>query len=437
MATWLSRSSNQHRTIRRNVFGWCGVYLLIFFLLTIRLFWLQVVRHNHYLQEAERYRDREIILPAKRGRLLDRNLAMLAVDDQRPSLFIDPTLVQHPEFVAQQLSPVIARPAEEILATIKHELPFVWVKRHLSPEMYAAVASLNRPELQLKPDGSRYRLGVDLHQVTQVDALVTQLAHLLPLPEKEIRAQLGITTTLNHFAVTPATAAIAAAPPAGLRWVRGIYDEDTRHTLQALKLPGLVFQVDGPSYSLGIDPRLLTQQPAYPTARELAARLAPVLQMTPASLEEHLQPRPRFAWLKRNLSPEMGQIIEQMQGTLYVVTPGCVPDLPESNKNEIEVLSHAVERLYKILNEKGAPEHISREEIRRRLLPGAAPGALGVKLLDGQPSLLVSRSLLANPIPGSSMACRVWICAMNGDVPTHSIPWPPPRWDLLPMKGTR
>ncbi len=393
MATWLSGMSKQLRTIRKNVFAWCGIFLLIFFLLMLRLFWLQVVCHEHYRLEAERYHNRDTVLPATRGRLLDRNLAVLALDDQRPSLYVDPTLVQAPEFVAQQLAPVLGRPAPEILADITRELPFVWVKRHLEPEMCAALTRLALPELQLKMDGSRYRIGVELAQAPQTADFFAQLARSLGLSEREVRAQLGVPER-----AAPPSGAHAPAP-AGQRWVRGIYDEEMKHVLQELKLPGLIFQVDSPSYSLGLDPRVFTHQTASLTAPRLAARLAPILKMTPTAIEAHLQSHPRFVWLKRNISPDMAQAITRMQGTVFVVTPGALPDAADS-PDETEGIGHDVDRLYKILNDKGAPEQLARAEIRRRLQPGAAPGPLGVKLVNGQPSLLDERSLLAKPIPG-------------------------------------
>jgi len=397
MATWLSGISKQLRTIRTNAFAWCGIYFLVFLLLILRLFWLQIIAGHHYRQEAERYRNRETILPATRGRLLDRNLAVLALDDQRPSLYADPSLVLYPEYAAQLLAPVLQRPQNELLAEFTRQVPFAWIKRHLTPEMTAGIARLNIPQLQIKPDGSRYRIGVDLAQVPQVPALIDQLAKTLDLSTKEVRAQLGVPEVANKAA---GTAAVAALPLAGQRWVRGIYDEDVKAALTAAKLPGLTFQVDSPSYSLGIDPRIFAGNTPGLTASGLAEKLAPVLKMSPTEVEGHLQYRPRFAWLKRNLTPEMAQTVQQMESTVYVVEPGKVPDLPASYKGDEVGLTQAVDRLYKLINPKGKPEQISREEIRRRLSPGAAPGPLGTVTNNGQPSVLAERSLLLNPIPG-------------------------------------
>jgi len=398
MATRLSGMSKQLRTIRTNVLAWCGVFCIVFLLLIVRLFWLQFVCHEYYRKEAARYHDRETVLPSTRGRLLDRNLAVLALDDQRPSLYVDPTLVQAPEFVAQQLASVIGLPEPEILADITREMPFVWVKRHLPPEMCTAIARLPLPELQLRKDGSRYRIGIDVAKAPQTPDFFAALARTLDLSEREIRAQLDMPEQAAY--PSGSTAVAAMVPATGQRWIHGIYDEDRKRALQALKLPGLLFHVDSPSYSLGLDPRVFTHQTASLTAPLMATRLAPILNMPAAAVEAHLQSHPRFVWIKRNLSPAMALAITRMQGTVYVVNSGPVPAVPSEFEGETVEVEQSVNRLYQMLNPKGAPQQISRETIRCRLLPGAAPGPLGVKLVNGQPSVLDERSLLAKPIPG-------------------------------------
>ncbi|HEY3418584.1 MAG TPA: penicillin-binding protein 2, partial [Armatimonadota bacterium] len=98
----------------------------------------------------------------------------------------------------------------------------------------------------------------------------------------------------------------------------------------------------------------------------------------------------------------MYQAVLRLQGTMYVVGPGALLENPTGGgeQDHGDRMTEAVDRLYKMLNDKRGPEVISRNEIRARLQPGATPGPLATKLVDGQPAKSIARRLFAKPIPG-------------------------------------
>jgi cell division protein FtsI/penicillin-binding protein 2 len=404
VATWFSGISRYHRTVRKNVFFWCLVYLAVAVLLIGKLFWLQVVRHNHYTELGERYRFREAVLPAVRGRIFDCNNAVLAQDDERLSLYADPTLCTFSWekeddggacalFVARQLAPVIERTEKEVLDDLQRQVESRWVKRNLAPDTAATLRRMALPGLTVKSDGHCYRVGVDFGKATEQDDLVTALSDVLRLPAGDVRNQLGLTPL-------PENAEDAPANPTGKRWVRGVYHEAEKAALEKLRLAGLVFAQDRVNESLGVDPRpFLNHEPGY-RAKATAETLAPVLGMKASDIRRQLEFRPRFSWLKRPLTQDMLDAVQRLRGTFYVVQPGRILTMPEAGKNPEKALNDAADRLYSMLNEKGQPEVISLAEIRRRLQPGAESGPLGVKLYEGGPSLEVTRRLNAVPIPG-------------------------------------
>jgi cell division protein FtsI/penicillin-binding protein 2 len=149
MATWLSGTSKQLRTVRKNAAVWCGVFLVCLLLMLLRLFWLQIVQGSHFTTIARHYRNRERVLLATRGRLFDRNLTVMALDDDRRSVFIDPVLARQPAFVAAQLAPVIGRPAEEVLAALTYEYQQSWVKRDLTLTEVQQLATVRLPGVQV------------------------------------------------------------------------------------------------------------------------------------------------------------------------------------------------------------------------------------------------------------------------------------------------
>ena len=458
MATWYSGISKQLRTLRKNIFFWCLCYLLVMGVMIVRLCWLQTVKHDHYNELGERYRHREVVLPARRGRLLDRNTTVLALDDECGSLFIDPTLCTYPgegkdhqkseQFVADQLAPVIQQTALQILESMHRQVPFVWVQRDLNPEVVGTLRAINLPGLEVRPDGGRYRIGIDPLIAPPVHEFAPALAEILGLPAEEVTTQLGAGTpapqkkgmsasligaVLGHKARPAAntagtataeallagganaqgTAVISAggkllygpfmSPPTAQRWVRGIYPEHVKKAVMALHFPGIVCTEVEQNYSLGVDPRVYTaDNPAVPVNRA-AVMLAPLLDEKANIIERRLQFRPRFAWLKRNLSEAELSAINKLQTTMFIVEPGKVLDIdPEEPKADPrKQLEEAVTRLYSMLNDRKGQETISKAEITRRLLSGAVPGVLAVRPdAHGNPSSAIQHRLFNKPIPG-------------------------------------
>jgi penicillin-binding protein 2 len=81
-----------------------GVVLLCFALLGVRLFYLQVIRHEDLLQQAEN--NRTAILPTvpNRGTIIDRNGVVLANNYSAYTLEITPSRVKDLEATIDSLS---------------------------------------------------------------------------------------------------------------------------------------------------------------------------------------------------------------------------------------------------------------------------------------------------------------------------------------------
>jgi len=444
MATWLSGFSQQHRTIRKNAVIWCILLGGILLLIIGRLFWLQVIKHAYYQRQADMYHKRQDVLPATRGRLLDCNGVVLALDDTRDSLYVDPELISNPALLAQQLAPVVQVPPDQLLATITQPVDFVWVKRDLSPTEVTALRACTLPGLTVREDGWRYRIGADPRLLPESDALVPELAQALGVTPQTVTTQLGIDVTPQqehasskepvHQAapvatspVAPAqttgtppphhTAATPATPPATplrLRWLTAHFSPPHMLAVRALHFPGVAIVKAEKNYSLGVDPRGYLDGTSTLPADTAAAQLSLLIGMTPEAIERRLLYRTRFAWLRRGLSEEMSAAVRRLQGTFFVVEPGKVlstPDPSEKHDTPGTRLDNAVDRLYAMSNPEPKPhkqgeplepvkELISKEEIRNRLQAGAAPGPLGPPPAAGKPSLRITRKMIAKPIPG-------------------------------------
>ncbi len=426
MATRFSGISKQHRVIRHNVVIWCAIYLLLFLLLIGRLAFLQLVKGGYYRQMADRYHARSSVLPAIRGSIRDRNGKVLALDDDRESLFVDPVLVKFPlngdeaervdstisfseqnnasAFVARQLAPVILRPEQDIFADITHEPAFVWLQRDVAPEVTHAIPGLALPGIQVKQDGVRSRVGLDLAAIPHSDGFAGELADALDRDEDEITRLIAPPPPKKGEPAVDET-----APQTGVRWLDGTVNDDERVAAKHLLFPGVLFDKAGPNYSIGADPRLYQCRNPKVTAETAAALLASKLGLPPDTIAKRLLVRPRFVWLKRGLSISTTKAVQRLESTIYVVQPGKVLESrqPGDEYKAEERLTAAVNTLYDIINERkggkhavAAPEILSREAIRQHLLPNAQPGPLAIKMDHERPSLLIARQLFAKPIPG-------------------------------------
>ena len=85
-----------------------GVVLTCFALLVLRLFWLQVVRHSDFEEQAEANRTAIVPIIPNRGLIMDRNGIILATNYSAYTLEITPSRLQGtPEEVVEELSKVI------------------------------------------------------------------------------------------------------------------------------------------------------------------------------------------------------------------------------------------------------------------------------------------------------------------------------------------
>ena len=123
--------------------------------LTGRLAYLQIVRHTELVQMAERQYSRTVVLPARRGPIVDRHGAPLATSTPAESLFAQPRAVGDPVRVAARLAPILQLPERDLHAMLTSARPFVWVRRKLPPAVAEQVQALREPGLGFVPEPMR------------------------------------------------------------------------------------------------------------------------------------------------------------------------------------------------------------------------------------------------------------------------------------------
>lgn len=137
-------------------FSWIGI-------ISLRLFWLQVVRHKDFVVRAEKQQQRTFEVAPRRGILYDRNLHELAMTVQVDSIYADPSEIADKKAAAQTLAAIVHTDPEDnhtteaqIEARLNTGRNFAWIARRVSPAVSAAVHNLNLKGIYYQKEFQRF-----------------------------------------------------------------------------------------------------------------------------------------------------------------------------------------------------------------------------------------------------------------------------------------
>ncbi|MYA83857.1 MAG: penicillin-binding protein 2 [Acidimicrobiales bacterium] len=122
-----------------------------------RLVQVQVLDRETYAALGERQGTAQWELESVRGAILDRNLNLLAVSDNLPTVWADPRLVTDPYQTAAILASVLDVDADVIAERLASDRHFVYVARQVSPEDGLAVQELQLAGIGVRGESSRLR----------------------------------------------------------------------------------------------------------------------------------------------------------------------------------------------------------------------------------------------------------------------------------------
>lgn len=119
-----------------------------------RALWIQVVNHDFYVQQGQKRYQRTQELDARRGRIVDRNGALLAVSLESFEIWANPKLVD--EAVYEPLAQQLAMPLAELRRRLSGERSFVLLKRQVDPGTAAHVEAMATSGITLIADSRRF-----------------------------------------------------------------------------------------------------------------------------------------------------------------------------------------------------------------------------------------------------------------------------------------
>jgi cell division protein FtsI (penicillin-binding protein 3) len=135
----------------------CGlVFAGLFAAVGRRAFTLQVREADRLRAMAEEQYLREIELPPRRGRILDRNGAELASTADVDSIYCNPRRLPDPHLAARKLAQVLGLDKHELEKKLLQRRFFAWVKRKVTPDEVAAVKALGLPGMSFTREPRRF-----------------------------------------------------------------------------------------------------------------------------------------------------------------------------------------------------------------------------------------------------------------------------------------
>jgi cell division protein FtsI (penicillin-binding protein 3) len=137
--------------------------MLIFLLLLLslggvagKLFFLQIQQRDRLAKRATKQYQRLLPIVSRRGTIYDRTGRELAVSLKVTSVFAQPAAIEDPAATAKALASILEQPANDVLARLTADKPFVWLERQLDPAQAEAISDLNLKGIGLYPESRRY-----------------------------------------------------------------------------------------------------------------------------------------------------------------------------------------------------------------------------------------------------------------------------------------
>jgi len=150
------RASAVSKTPLKRLYTLAAVLFLWVAAVLGRLAYLQIAKYEFFLNLASRQHGRTIDVDPPRGTIYDRNGAELAMSIDVDSIFAVPSEIPDQESTAQVLSKVLGTDPQELLAHLRAQKNFTWVKRKVDAETSSRVRELNLRGIYFRKEPKRF-----------------------------------------------------------------------------------------------------------------------------------------------------------------------------------------------------------------------------------------------------------------------------------------
>lgn len=134
------------RGVQRRITVWYALLLVVMLLFIGRLFYLQVIRHQHYSQAALQAQLKEYEIPAKRGTIQAHDgdgLAPMVLNETRYTLFADPKFIKDAPATAVAVQKIIGGDASKYEEAMRAKSRYAVLAKKLSKEQRQQIDKLD------------------------------------------------------------------------------------------------------------------------------------------------------------------------------------------------------------------------------------------------------------------------------------------------------
>ena len=129
---------------------------IAFIVVEARLYWLQIVQHAEFSEQARGEQIRKIEVTPKRGTIYDRNLQKLAINIPSYSLYARPKEISNPKQVATLLAPLLKTKSSLLRNKLAQKQIFVWLERKLPLSQKKQIENLNLEGIGFVEESNRF-----------------------------------------------------------------------------------------------------------------------------------------------------------------------------------------------------------------------------------------------------------------------------------------
>ena len=182
-----------------------------------------------------------VVGTSARGAITDRNGVLLATNMPVKSAFVRPSLIRDPAEVARRIAGVLGSDAGEIEQRLRSDSDFVYVRRLLTPNQYAALSELEIPGLDFEDEAGRFypQGALTSHLVGFTNVDTTGIAGVEKQFDEALAAGTGIALALDirvqHLVRTALARAIDRFNAVGGTGV--VLDVDSGEVVAMVSLP--------------------------------------------------------------------------------------------------------------------------------------------------------------------------------------------------------
>src|SRR3954453_3976889 len=133
-----------------------AVFLSLLLLGAGKAAWLGVGKGRPLKHPPAPQQTADLVVPARRGAIMDRNGTELAVSQPAMTIAAPPYLIKQPTQVAAQLSKLLGKPEDEILRQlVRRDTGFAYIARHVPADAARRAQKLKGGGLEFLPQVSR------------------------------------------------------------------------------------------------------------------------------------------------------------------------------------------------------------------------------------------------------------------------------------------